>query len=155
MKFAIVEEQDHKHVHDDEGQLWEDRWKGLKEKPLRKSAPPPMPRDGGRNGPHQGAAGGPQLHAQRSWRMSSSWFTCRAVLINVPAKHTQEMILKSMINETTCWSPEFDGRLVKSIENLCAFHLISVYFVSNVNLKTNFVMPLNRNNILLMLPYVV
>ena len=76
-------------------------------------------------------------------------------MINVPAKHTQEMILKSMINETRCWSPEFDGRLVKSIENLCAFHLISVYFVSNVNLKTNFVTPLNRNNILLMLPYVV
>ena len=28
---------------------------------------------------------------------SSSWFTCRSVLINVPARHTLEMIPKSMI----------------------------------------------------------
>ena len=30
-------------------------------------------------------------------QFSSSWFTCRSVLINVPAKHTLEMIPKSMI----------------------------------------------------------
>ena len=29
--------------------------------------------------------------------VSSSWFTCRSVLINVPARHTLEMIPKSMI----------------------------------------------------------
>ena len=42
--------------------------------------------------------------------VSSSWFTCRSVLINVPARHTLEMIPKSMILnlkhiilDTTSW----------------------------------------------------
>ena len=34
--------------------------------------------------------------------VSSSWFTCRSVLINVPARHTLEMIPKSMILSEKC-----------------------------------------------------